>query len=119
VSQLLKMVTIDAEGQKILASGVLSGVTVNADNRANTLIVSAPPESMSLMATLITQLDVQPDAVAELKVFTIENGDAVSLAEMLQSLFGTPDQGGGQGGQGGGGGAQTAGSRIFQLRFSA
>ena len=119
VSQLLKMVTIDAEGQKILASGVLAGVTVNADTRANTLIVSAPPESMQLMATLITQLDVQPDSVAELKVFTIENGDAVSLAEMLQTLFGTPDQGGGQGGQGGGGGGnQTAGSRIFQLRFS-
>ncbi|WP_428304735.1 secretin N-terminal domain-containing protein [Lacipirellula sp.] len=119
VAQLLKMVTIDAEGQKILASGVLAGVTVNADQRANTLIVSAPPESMSLMAVLIEQLDVQPDAVAELKVFTIENGDAVSLAEMLQSLFGTPDQGGGQGGQGGGGGAQsTAGSRVFQLRFS-
>lgn len=119
VSQLLKMVTIDAEGQKILASGVLAGVTVNADTRANTLIVSAPPESMQLMATLITQLDVQPDSVAELKVFTIENGDAVSLAEMLQTLFGTPDQGGGQGGQGGGGGGnQAAGSRIFQLRFS-
>jgi general secretion pathway protein D len=122
VSQLLKMVTIDAEGQRILASGVLAGVTVNADQRANTLIVSAPPESMSLMAVLIEQLDVQPDSVAELKVFTIENGDAVSLAEMLQALFGTPDQGGGQGGQGGGGGGgggnQAAGARIFQLRFS-
>ena len=123
VSQLLKMVTIDAEGQKILASGVLAGVTVNADTRANTLIVSAPPESMSLMAVLIEQLDVQPDSVAEIKVFTIENGDAVSLTEMLQGLFGTPDQGGGQGGQGGGGGGggggnQAAGARIFQLRFS-
>ncbi|BBO32398.1 secretin N-terminal domain-containing protein [Lacipirellula parvula] len=118
VSQLLKMVTIDAEGQKILASGVLAGVTVNADQRANTLIVSAPPESMSLMAVLIEQLDVQPDAVAEIKVFTIENGDAVSLEEMLRSLFGSADQGGAQGGQGGGGAQSTAGSRIFQLRFS-
>jgi len=118
VSQLLKMVTIDAEGQKILASGVLAGVTVNADTRANTLIVSAPPESMSLMAVLIEQLDVQPDSVAEIKVFTIENGDAVSLEEMLSSLFGSPDQGGGQGGGGGGGGNQAAGARIFQLRFS-
>lgn len=118
VSQLLKMVTIDAEGQKILASGVLAGVTVNADQRANTLIVSAPPESMSLMAVLIEQLDVQPDAVAEIKVFTIENGDAVSLEEMLRSLFGSPDQGGGQGGQGGGGAQSSAGARIFQLRFS-
>lgn len=119
LAQLLRMVTIDADGQQKLASGVLAGVTVNADTRANTLIVSAPPDSMSLVATLIEQLDVQPDSVAELKVFTIENGDAVSLAEMLQSLFGTSEQGGGQGGGGGGGGGnQAAGNRIFQLRFS-
>ena len=120
LAQLLRMVTIDADGQQKLESGVLAGVTINADTRANTLIVSAPPDSMPLVATLIAQLDVQPDAVAELKVFTIENGDAVSLAEMLQSLFGTPDQGGGQGGGGGGGGGgnQAAGARIFQLRFS-
>jgi general secretion pathway protein D len=117
VASLLRLITIDAEGQQSLESGVLAGVTVNADTRANSLIVSAPAESMPLMAALIAQLDVAPDAVAQLKVFTIENGDAVSLAEMLQGLFGTGEQGGQ--GQGGGGTANqaAAGARIFQLRF--
>jgi general secretion pathway protein D len=115
LATLLRMVTIDAEGRQQLASGVLAGVTVNADTRANALVVSAPPESMSLMEALITQLDQPPDAVAELKVFTIKNGDAVALAEMLQELFGTPQQGGG--GPGGGGG-QAANTDVFQLRFS-
>jgi general secretion pathway protein D len=115
LATLLRMVTIDTEGRQQLASGVLAGVTVNADTRANALVVSAPPESMSLMEALITQLDQPPDAVAELKVFTIKNGDAVALAEMLQELFGTPQQGGG-GGQGGGG--QAANTDVFQLRFS-
>ena len=75
--------------------------TVNADTRANALVVSAPPESMPLMAALIEQLDQPPDAIAELKVFTIKNGDAVSLADMLQDLFGAPQAGGGGGGGGG------------------
>jgi type II secretion system protein D len=121
LASLLRLVTIDAQGQKVLQSGVLSGVTVNADPRANSLIVSAPPESMGLVAALIAQLDVPPDAVAELKVFTIRNGDAVSLEEMLRELFGTGESGsggGGQGGGGGGGGANQAGDRIFALRFA-
>jgi type II secretion system protein D len=100
-----------------LESGVLAGVTVNADPRANALIVSAPPESMGLISALIQQLDVQPSSVAQIKVFTIENGDAVSLAEMLQDLFGTGEQGGGQA-AGGAGAAAQAGNRIFGLRFS-
>jgi len=119
LAQLLRLVTIDAQGRQVLESGVLAGVTINADPRANSLVVSAPPESMPLMAALIAQLDVPPDAVAEIKVFTIENGDAVSLAEMLQDLFGTGEQGGGPGGPGGApGAAQAAGARIFGLRFS-
>lgn len=124
LATLLRMVTIDAEGRQQLESGVLAGVIVNADTRANALVVSAPPESMPLMGLLIAQLDQPPDAVAELKVFKIINGDAVSLAEMLQSLFGTPQAGGGGGGGGGGpgggggGAGQAANTDVFQLRFS-
>jgi type II secretion system protein D len=120
LASLLRLVTIDAEGRQVLASGVLAGVTVNADQRANSLIVSAPPESMELMAALIAQLDVAPDAVAQIKVFTITNGDAVALEEMLRELFGTGEGGGGDGGQqgGGGGGANQTGARVFALRFA-
>lgn len=113
-ASLLRLVTVDPQGKQILESGVLAGATINADTRANSLIVSAPPESMPLMAALIELLDVPPDAVAELKVFTIQNGDAVALAEMLRGLFGAPEQAG----AGAAAGAQSAGNRLFQLRFS-
>jgi type II secretion system protein D len=113
----LRMVTIDAQGRQQLASGVLAGVTVNPDNRANALIVSAPPESMPLMAALIEQLDVAPSAAAQIKVFTIQNGDAVSLAEMLRGLFGIAGGGGNQPGGGGGQNAANQGNQIFSLRF--
>ena len=69
-------------------SGVLTGVRVSPDTRANALVVTAPAGSMDLIAELIARLDQAPDAAAELKVFTVANGDAEALASMLRSLFG-------------------------------
>jgi len=92
LSHLLRIMTIDAEGRRKLESGVLAGASVIASASTNALIVSAPPESMPLLAALIAQLDQMPDAAAELKVFTIANGDAVALSRMLEGLFGNPAQ---------------------------
>ena len=77
-------------GQQLVKSGVLADVRITPDPRTNTLLVSAPPESMDLLAALIRQLDDQPAAVAQLKVFHIVNGDAGRLVEMLRSLLGSP-----------------------------
>ncbi len=107
LAPLLRLVTIDQEGRRKLDSGVLAGATVSADSQANALIVSAPADSMPLLEALIAELDQKSDASAELKVFTIANGDAVSLSRMLQSLFGEPDQQGGE-----------SDEELFSLRFS-
>ncbi|QDU89977.1 Type II secretion system protein D precursor [Pirellulimonas nuda] len=88
-SASLRLVTID--DQRRLDSGILTGVKISADARANALVVTAPTASMELIAALIAQLDKTPDATAELKVFTIINGDAVALEEMLRDLFGTDE----------------------------
>lgn len=87
----LRFVTIDPENQRQLESGVLSNIRIAADSQANALVVTAPAESMELIEALIDQLDRVPNAEAEIKVFTIVNGDAVALAEMLRGLFGTED----------------------------
>jgi type II secretion system protein D len=119
---MLRLLTLDAQGERKLKSGILTDVKVTADPRANALIVSAPAESMELLAALIKQLDQLPTAEAQLKVFTIVNGDASNLAEMLRTLFGraqTPGQGGGGGGANAvlGGVAQGENS-LVPLRFS-
>lgn len=62
---------------------------VVADIRTNSLIVSAGPRDLAEIAALVARIDT-PGAAAELKVFTIVNGDATSLAEMLRSLFTVP-----------------------------
>ncbi len=76
----------DVEGQRLIRSGVLDDVQITPDVRTNTLVVSAPAESMELVAALIKHLD-SPSAVAQIKVFRIRNGDATSMATMLQGLL--------------------------------
>lgn len=99
LSKLLRLVTIDAEGKRKLESGVLADAQIASSASANALIISAPGESMPLLEALIAQLDQGPDAAIELKIFPVENGDAVALSEMLSELFSTGEGQGNQGGQ--------------------
>lgn len=86
-SAVLKFLTIDAQGQKVLESGILGDIRITPDPRTNSLLISAPAETIELLAALVEQLDAIPAAVAQIKVFTIINGDAASLVEMLRNLL--------------------------------
>ena len=63
-SAMLTFMTIDAEGKKVLESGLLSDVRITADINGNALVVSGPPKSMGLIEALITELDHLPNAQA-------------------------------------------------------
>jgi len=86
-STALQFITIDSKGRRLVNSGILTDVRIMSDPRSNTLLVSAPTQSMELIEALIRQLDRLPSVEAKIKVFTIQNGDATSLATMLQDLF--------------------------------
>ena len=121
-SKTLSLLSLDTKGGGVLNSGLLTGVVVTADANANALIVRGPISSMSLIAELIRQLDQVPGVESVVKVFTVENGDALKLTTSLQTLFAPAT------GQGGGGGAQGAvgqlspatasSSSLVSLRFS-
>jgi len=89
------------KNHQLLKSGILTEVRITPDPKANALLVSSPPENFDLLAGLIHELDTLPAAEAQLKVFTIQNGDATNLQTMLQNLFTTQTTQQGQ--QGGGG----------------
>ncbi len=110
----LSLATVDARGKRLYQSGVLADVQVTADPRSNTVVVRGPTESMDLIAALIRQLDDLPAEDAEIKVFTIVNGDAVLLAEVLQELFGNQLGSGFQGGQTN----SIASNALIPLRFT-
>jgi len=92
-SAILTFMTVDSEGGKLLESGLLSDVRVTADVNGNALIVTGPSKSMDLISALVKELDTLPSAKAQIKVFTIVNGDATALASMLQQLLGQTAQG--------------------------
>ena len=115
----LQIQRIGPEGQQLIQSGVLSNMRITADTRSNSLIVVGPPSSMDLMAVLIEQLDTLAPVEAQIKVFPITNGDATTLVQRLQQLFGQQQQGGGQQGLLGLQTATGAGeSTLVPLRFS-
>jgi type II secretory pathway component GspD/PulD (secretin) len=102
-SLMLRFLSIDGQGQRQINSGSLGDVRITSDAKSNSLVVSAPADSMELIAALIEQLDQVESAPAQIKVFTVVNGDATSMANMLEELFQT---GGSAAGQAGGQGQQ-------------
>ncbi|QDU78596.1 Type II secretion system protein D precursor [Polystyrenella longa] len=86
-SKVLELLTVDAEGEKLLKTGALQDVRITPDPRTNTLIISAPEDSLALLDALIDQLDREPTEQAQIKVFRIVNGDAASLIQMLRALI--------------------------------
>lgn len=87
-SAALELILVDPEKGRKVRSGILSDVRVRADVSGNALIVTGPAQSMDLVGALIEQLDQPPTAESLMKVFTIVNGDATQLTQVLQSLFG-------------------------------
>jgi len=84
----LELLAVDTEGKRIIKSGILDHVKITPNTQTNTLVVTAPAESMELVAALVAQLD-QPTSTAQIKVFRIINGDANSMVLMLRSLLPT------------------------------
>lgn len=87
-STTLSIVNLNEEGDQLIDSGILAGAVITADSGANTIVVRAPSASMPLIGELIRQLDQAPGVESLVKVFTIENGDALQLTAALQDLFG-------------------------------
>ncbi len=104
------------------ASAAMSGasrVVAVADERTNSLVVSAPEDAMPTIEGLVREIDVSATDVTELRVFHLVNADPMELADIFAELF--PDEtttrssGGGGPGQGfqfnrgpGGGGNRAA-----------
>jgi general secretion pathway protein D len=119
-SSILEFMVDDAGRKRLIRSGILADIRVTPDPRVNALVVAAPETSMPLMESLIHQLDSPSALIAEIKVFTLVNGDATSMLTLLQTLF--PTQQAGAAGNAPLGvqiaSADDASSGLIPLRFS-
>ncbi len=114
------------DGQKLLRSGLLTDIRFNSDPRTNSLMVTAPEQSMPLIGELINILDRPSTAISEIKVFQLENADAADAVVLLDELFGQQNtQSNNTGNNGSTGtlgidlvGAQGSINNLIPLRFS-
>lgn len=91
-SVVLEYLSKEGQQSRVLRSGLLADIRLIPDPRANTLVVTAPKDSLDLIGALIQQFDERVTTVAELKVFTLKNADAESMVTLLQSTFSEENQ---------------------------
>jgi general secretion pathway protein D len=110
------------EGADSAAMQAVSRIVAVADERSNSLIVSAADELMPLIEKVVNEVDTTIDDITELRVFKLENADASEMSELITELFSDDTQtqtpqfgfgrfggfGGGPGGRGGGNNNNTA-----------
>ncbi|MCH2203751.1 MAG: hypothetical protein MK102_17425 [Fuerstiella sp.] len=116
-SVALEFLATDGDAQRLIRSGFLVDVRINADPRSNTLIISAPEASMSLLQALTGTLDQAPSATAAIKVFALKNADAEQSVLLLTTMFENTNQQEQLGVQIAG--AEDAASSLIPLQFSA
>ncbi|MFB3894071.1 MAG: type II secretion system secretin GspD [Phycisphaerae bacterium] len=83
-------------------------VIASADDRTNTLVVSASPDVMKVIEGIVKDLDNNPAEVQAVYVYRVRNGDASNMASVLNTTFGW----GGTTPTGGTGARQTTGMGL-------
>lgn len=69
---------------------VTAKVTAVADDRSNSLVVSASNDQMALVEELVQQMDVNVDDLTEVRVFRLRHADPQETADQLANLFPDP-----------------------------
>ena len=87
-SAVLEYLVVDDENERTLRSGILADIRINGDPRSNTIVVTAPRESLDLVEELVKRLDKPSSSVATIKHFVLKNADANSVTNLLNELFG-------------------------------
>jgi len=64
-----------------------SRVVAIADERTNSLVVSAPEDMMPTIVNLVKEIDVNANDVTELRVFRLKNADPVEMVDVFSQLF--------------------------------
>jgi type II secretion system protein D len=86
------IVTAAAPGGK--AAGGRDALAISVDPRSNTLIVSASPENLAVVRTVIAQIDTKDFAeLGNVRLYSLRNARASSLATVLEQFFRSKQQG--------------------------
>ena len=69
------------------ASNPTTRVVAVADERTNSLVVSAAEEALPMITQLVQEIDRDVDEITELRVFDLVHADAFEMSEIMTNLF--------------------------------
>lgn len=87
-----------AKNGKPIEAYILEDIRITPDLRTNSLVISAPADSMQLVLSLVRELDVPPESRSIINIFQLKKTDANQVRTMLQTLFLSTGQTGAPGG---------------------
>ena len=62
-------------------------IVASADSRTNSVVVSGPPETLTIIAHVVKDLDENPEQERRIFVYALKNASASNLMEILNNLF--------------------------------
>lgn len=82
------------EGMDVeVSTAIRDSIGLTPDVRTNTIMVTAPSESMALIERMVRDLDASNTGSKKIEVFKLENADADAMADILTDLFQLRQQG--------------------------
>jgi len=67
-------------------------VIVSADDRTNTVVVSAPPDLLKVIEGIVKELDSNPSAVQAVFIYAVKNAQAKNMETVLNQIFSDTSQ---------------------------
>jgi len=94
---VLKYMRAESEGgtstETQVSAAIRESINLTPDVRTNTIIVSAPRDSMEMIERMIRDLDASTVGAQNIRVFRLTNADAEGMAEILKALFSLEQRG--------------------------
>lgn len=79
--------------EMLVGAAIRESITLTPDVRTNTVIVSAPRDSMRMIEQMVRDLDASSIGAQNIRIFKLVNADALAMARILTDLFSLQRQG--------------------------
>ncbi|MHC4909315.1 MAG: secretin N-terminal domain-containing protein, partial [Planctomycetota bacterium] len=76
-----------------VSAAIRESIVLTPDVRTNTIIVSAPRDSMTMIERMIADLDSSSTGAQSIRIFKLVNADALDMRQILTELFSLERQG--------------------------
>ncbi len=84
---ILKFIETFPDGQQKLRTLMRQDITIEPDERTNSLFVLAPAASMDMLESMIQSIDRIDPILSEIRMFPLANADAEEVVDVLTTLF--------------------------------